>query len=226
MHISVASVDSLIIYFSDVICEEGAKKVQSAYDVLKGYKDDFIVELIPSYTSILVRFNLLHVNYHEAKTKVENILKSAKASQKSESFRVVEIPVYYDKEVGFDLEDVADLHDLSVNEVVKIHSQKEYLVYAIGFLPGFAYMGEVDKRITAPRVANPRASIPKGSVGIADNQAAIYPQKSPGGWRILGRTPLDMFDLDFEGYSFLKVGDKVRYKPISKDEFLRQGGEI
>lgn len=225
MRISPTSVDTLIIYVADNICLESVKMVRNVYETLK-QKCDFIIELTPSYTSVLVRYNLLDMDFEEAKEMILKTLENSKSSQKETSLNLVEIPVFYDVKVGLDLEEVASLHGLSIQEVIDIHSQKEYLVYAIGFLPGFAYMGEVDEKIATPRVANPRANIPKGSVGIADSQAAIYPQKSPGGWRILGRTPLNMFDLDYDGYSFLKVGDRVRYKPINEEEFLSQGGEL
>lgn len=226
MTFKLAGVDSLILYFGNEISQNVAQKVQNAYKILKTSKNENFLEFTPSYTSILVRFNLLHVNYEEAKGMIEKILKSKKVSTNEENSTLIEIPVYYGLEVGLDLKQIALHHNLSIEEVIKIHSQKEYLVYAIGFLPGFAYMGEVDEKIAMPRLANPRANIPKGSVGIADNQAAIYPQKSPGGWQILGRTPLNMFDLNYDGYSYLKVGDKVKYLPISKKEFLSKGGEI
>ncbi len=226
MRFCTASVDSLIIYFGDDISQKVAKKVQDAYLKLRPHKGDLIQELIPSYTSILVQFDILKMDFESLKGKIEKILKQDLPNQARQTSRLIEIPVYYHEEVGLDLEDVALFHKISIKDLIKIHSQKEYLVYAIGFLPGFAYMGEVDKSIQTPRIANPRQSIPKGSVGIADKQTAIYPQKSPGGWRILGRTPLDMFDFSIENYSFLKVGDKVKYKPINKKEFLDLGGVL
>lgn len=226
MIFKVAGVDSLIIYFGDKIDQETSKKVQNAYQILKNSNDDIFIEIVPSYSSILVRFNLLHVTHDEVEKRAKELLTNGQDISICTNNELVEIPVYYGLDVGFDLKFIAKTHNLSVDEVIKIHWQKEYLVYAIGFLPAFAYMGKVDERIATPRLANPRASIPKGSVGIAENQAAIYPQKSPGGWQILGRTPIEMFDLEYEGYSRLKVGNRVRYKPISKDEFIKLGGEI
>lgn len=224
MNFCQTSTDSFIIYFGDTINEKTAQKVQSVYKALKETNSQKITDLTPSYTSILVVYDFLNYSFEEIKNWIENM--AIQGSLQEESKNVVEIPVYYGLEVGLDLQDIASFHNLSVKEVIWLHTNQIYSVYALGFLPGFAYMGEVNEKIATPRVANPRASIPKGSVGIADNQAAIYPKKSPGGWRILGRTPLEMFDLKYDGYSFLKVGDKVKYKEISKDEFLKMGGEI
>lgn len=224
LEIKIASIDSFIIYFSSTISQESAKKVKFAYESIKGAKLSYIKDLVPSYTSLLVRFNALHVSFEEAKEKILTLLKEQNSTKNDSLSRQITIPVLYDTVVGLDLENVAKFHNLSIQEVIEIHSSKEYLVYAIGFLPGFAYMGEVDERIVTPRLANPRAKLPKGSVGIADNQTATYPKESPGGWRILGRTPINMFDLSYDGFSYLHVGDKVSYKPISKDEFLELGG--
>ena len=114
--------------------------------------------------------------------------------------------------------------NLSIEEIIEIHSSKSYDVYAIGFSPGFAFLASVDKKIAIPRLSSPRKSIPKGSVAIADTQTAVYPQQSPGGWNIIGRTAMELFDKNLEKLSPLSVGYKVKFNPISKEEFLSQGG--
>ncbi len=129
-------------------------------------------------------------------------------------------------EVGLDLEDMSTKTDLSIQEIIDIHSNKLYDVYAIGFLPGFAYLASVDKRIAMPRLSSPRKQIPKGSVSIADTQTAVYPQASPGGWNIIGRTALELFDKNLDSLSPLSVGNKVKFNAISKEEFLSQGGVL
>lgn len=225
MFFSQTSIDSFIIYFGEKIDEKIAQQVQHSYTILKNKNDKRIKQLTPSYTSILVEFDFINFNFLDLKKWIEVSLQEDFDIKEQQS-NLVEIPVYYGKEVGLDLENVAQIHKLSIHEVIEIHLSQTYLVYAIGFLPGFAYMGEVDKKIATSRLSNPRLNVPKGSVGIADSQAAIYPKKSPGGWRILGKTPLDMFDLSFKGYSFLKVGDRVKYKQIAKDEFLKMGGRL
>ncbi len=121
---------------------------------------------------------------------------------------------------------LAEEKNLQVQEVIDLHVKELYSVYAIGFAPGFAYMGQIDERLATSRLANPRKSVPKGSVAIADRQTAIYHLQSPGGWKILGRTPKAMFDVRYDGLSLLHVGDKVRFEPISKEQFLTLGGEL
>ena len=140
--------------------------------------------------------------------------------------KIVTIDVYYGSDVGLDLEDMGIKTNLSVEEIIKIHSQKLYDVFAIGFLPGFAYLASVDERIALPRLSTPRKQIPKGSVAIANTQTAVYPQASPGGWNIVGRTAMELFDKNLEQLSPLSVGNKVKFNPISKEEFLNQGGII
>ena len=128
--------------------------------------------------------------------------------------------------MGLDLEYMSLKTKLSIDEIIKIHSDKLYDVYAVGFLPGFAYLASVDERIALPRLSSPRKQIPKGSVAIADTQTAVYPQASPGGWNIVGRTAMKLFDKNLETLSPFNVGDKVKFNPISKEEFLLQGGII
>ncbi len=222
MRFEVASVDSLIIYFGDKISQDIAKEVRGAFFALKA--KSFFLELIPSYTSLLVKYDFVKYSYDDM---VELIQKELECVNEVEiESREVKLPVYYGLEVGLDLKSMAEIKGLSVEEIVSLHVKKEYFVYAIGFAPGFAYMGEVDSKIATPRLANPRAKIPKGSVGIADAQTAIYPKESPGGWNIIGRTPIEMFSKDYEDFSYFKVGDRVKFEPISKESFIELGGKI
>lgn len=226
MEHKVASVDSLIIYFGDKIDKKINQKVRDSFFALKEAKLDGILDLIPSYTSILIKFDIFKFTHKELLSKVEHILNSNKKLNISSYSKVVKIPVYYDLSVGFDLERVARINNLTIKDVIKYHTSKEYLVYAIGFAPGFAYMAEVDNKISTPRLATPRAKVPKGSVGIANNQTAVYPKDSPGGWNIIGKCPIEMFSKEYNNFSYLSVGDRVVFEPISKDEFLRLGGKI
>ncbi len=142
--------------------------------------------------------------------------------------RQVEIPVWYDPSVGYDLEALAEEKSMTVSELIEVHSGREYQVFAIGFNPGFAFLGRLDERIAAPRRNAPRRRVSQGSVGIADAQTAVYPLPSPGGWNIVGRTPQAMFDAsNREGQaSLLHVGDRVRFVPINRSEFLKRGGRL
>jgi len=221
----IASVDSIIVYFADHISRENVDLVQSNYIYIKNLEHEGLIDIIPSYTSILFHYDLRIFNYKSIVAFLqENI--SLECIINKEEGRLIEIPIYYDESVGFDLTHVAKVANLSVKEVIAIHSSCEYLVYSIGFLPGFAYLGEVDKKIATPRLTSPRSKIPRGSLGIADNQSAIYPVQSPGGWNIVGRTYQDMFNKKIDGFSYLNVGDRVKFMPIDKDEFLKNGGVI
>ncbi len=223
---SVASVDSVIIYFGQDISQSIAKEVRKTFYTLKDAKLEHITEIVPSYTSIMVSYDFLKVSYKQICKEIDEVLEYNDESYNEVTTRLVNVPVYYGLEVGLDLESLAKMKNRTIQEIISLHVNKEYFVYAIGFSPGFPYMGEVDAALASPRLANPRAKVPKGSVGIADNQTAIYPQLSPGGWQILGRTPTEMFDTSYDGFSYLKVGDKVKFEPISKENFLELGGEI
>jgi inhibitor of KinA len=133
--------------------------------------------------------------------------------------KTITIPVCYGGEFGPDIEEVADINSLSIQQVIQIHSQAIYIVHMIGFVPGFAYLGGMSPLIAAPRKSLPQAAIPAGSVGIAGGQTGIYPLKTPGGWQIIGQTPLKMFDVDRPQPALLKAGDKVVFKPISRANF-------
>ena len=221
----IASVDSIIVYFSNSISKESVDLVQHNYALLKDSKDSGIIDITPSYTSILIRFDLEKYD-SDLFTKYLKETISLELKEEGQEGKLVEIPMYYSEEVGFDLDRISKLSNLSIKEVIELHSSTIYRVYTIGFLPGFAYLGEVDTKIATPRLDTPRAKIPKGSLGIADNQSAIYPIQSPGGWNIIGRTYLDMFDKNLDGFSYLSIGDRVKFRAISRDEFLKHGGVI
>jgi KipI family sensor histidine kinase inhibitor len=138
----------------------------------------------------------------------------------------VSLPVYYSTESGPDLQTVAESAGLSVEEVIAIHQQTEYHVYAIGFAPGFAYLGEVDQRIATPRLATPRQQVPRGAVAIADRQTAVYPAQSPGGWNLIGHCPQLMFAPTNSPTMPVKVGDRVRFEAIDKATFKAMGGTL
>lgn len=226
MKFVVSSIDSLIIYFGDEISDTIASQVRNATFTLKNAKLLYVKEIVPSYTSILVSYDFLQTNYKAMVKAIEKILQESKENTQTLPSRQMSIPVCYDSSLGLDLEALAKVKELSVQEIIDLHVKKEYFVYAIGFFPGFPYMGEVDARLATPRLATPRAKVPKGSVGIADKQTAVYPRLSPGGWQILGRTPIEMFDESYDGLSYLRVGDRVTFEPISKEEYISLGGEL
>jgi KipI family sensor histidine kinase inhibitor len=224
MHIVIAGADALIIYFGEVIAKRTSKRVYHALQLLQetpGFR-----EITPSYTSLMVVFDPLTHTHSTCKELIEEKLVNMDESHEGTKARNIVIPVWYDVEVGLDLRALSEEKERTIDEIISLHVKHTYHVYAIGFLPGFPYMGTVDKALISPRLANPRDKIPKGSVAIAENQTAIYPQDSPAGWRVLGRTPQAMFDPKIEGMTYLHVGDSVQFEPITKAQFLSLDGEI
>ena len=174
--------------------------------------------LHPAYCSILVKFDPLKWAHDKLEKELRRLLGLLDKVRLPEP-RQVEIPVCYGGEFGPDLDDVAATHGITPDRVVELHTSATYLVYFLGFVPGFAYLGELPRELVTPRLATPRKEVPGGSVGIAGNQTGVYPFETPGGWRLLGRTPLAMFRTDRQGLSLLSIGDRVRFVPISRERF-------
>jgi KipI family sensor histidine kinase inhibitor len=171
-------------------------------------------EAVPAYASLLVHYDPLLWAYSDVVARIESCLPRLPLAEVSTTARLVEIPVIYGGDDGPDLEAVARAHDLTPRAVIQLHSQAEYGVYMIGFTPGFPYLGGLDERIATPRRESPRTLVPAGSVGIAGQQTGIYPLASPGGWQIIGRTALDLFDPARVPPSLLAPGDRVRFVPV------------
>lgn len=221
----IASESSVIVYFGSTIDPAISKEVQKSYLALKAEQCDGFFEIIPSYASLMVSYDLMQFDFDGVCKKIEKIIQHADEIAVREP-KIITIPTYYGLEVGLDLELLSQEKNLSVEEIIALHVKGVYSVYAIGFAPGFAYLGEIDERLATSRLASPRKSVPKGSVSIADRQTAVYPTQSPGGWKVLGRTPTAMFDASYDGLSLLHVGDQVRFESISKEEFVKLGGEL
>lgn len=238
INIHIAGENALIIYF----CEEGggnvsanisAKVQQTEQLIRKAMAQELaqdIIDLVPSYASLMVMFNMMTTDHHQIRNKLHTLLQNIESYSKEQSVTqeaaIVELPVYYSEESGPDLSVIAQRAQLTVEQVIELHQAQEYRVYAIGFAPGFAYLGEVDERIAAPRLSTPRMKVPKGAVAIADRQTAVYPSVSPGGWNIIGLCPINMFNVKTTPTMPVNVGDKVKFKAISKDEFLTLGGVL
>ena len=232
--IHIAGENALIIYFAKQASSEVSVEVQQAELLIrqamkKGFLVD-VIDTIPSYASLMVMFNLLTTDHHQIRNKLRCLLRktdyNSLINEEVGTNLVVELPVYYALESGPDLAVIAKRSKLTIANVIEIHQAQEYRVYAIGFAPGFAYLGDVDERISTPRLSTPRMKVPKGSVAIADKQTAVYPNISPGGWNIIGLCPIDMFEVAKTPTMPVKVGDKVKFKPISKVEYLALGGQL
>lgn len=225
--IEVAAENALILYFGEETRSTTnlliAEQIQQAKAALVPYLGAILVELIPSYASLLVVFDPFKTDFYAVKKLVQRQLQQVE-SKLNKSVKTVELPVYYGTEVGLDLQRIASAANMTTEQVIAIHQAQEYRVFAIGFAPGFGYLGEVDERIAMPRLASPRANVPKGAVGIADRQTAIYPAASPGGWNLIGRCPLAMFEPKQQPSMPFDVGDVVKFTAIDKIEFLALGG--
>ncbi|MFW5451359.1 MAG: 5-oxoprolinase subunit PxpB [Methylophagaceae bacterium] len=221
--IKLAGENAIIIYFGDQISSELIEKIRFYTQLITDELSEVIIDFVPSYTSLMVSYKLGLVNHGDFCKQIEKLLNKPFESGTLSS-NWIEIPVYYGLDVGLDLEDLLNDKELSLEQFIEIHSTKTYLVYAIGFSPAFAFLGEVDERIRRPRLADPRIQIAAGSVGIADNQTAVYPIDSSGGWNIIGRTPID-FSLDNpDNLTRFTAGDHVRFLPIDKQQYLNLGG--
>jgi inhibitor of KinA len=174
--------------------------------------------LHPAYCSLLVKFDALRMRHLELKEILSEYLGRLETVALPDP-RELEISVCYGGEYGPDLNDVAAMHGMTPAQVIELHSSTTYLVYFLGFIPGFAYLGELPEALVTPRLPTPRRSVPPGSVGIAGRQTGVYPFATPGGWRLLGRTPTLMFRSEGESFSFLSIGDCVRFLPISRERF-------
>ncbi|KAA9028372.1 5-oxoprolinase subunit PxpB [Niallia endozanthoxylica] len=203
------------------------QKVQNISFYLQNHPFEWMVEYIPSFTTVTIYYHPLKIErltqgrihpYQYACEQLNNLLSSIALNQSFES-RTIEIPVCYGGEYGPDIEIIAELNHLTPEEVIQIHTSSDYLVYMIGFVPGFPYLGGMSERIAAPRRKTPRLQIPARSVGIAGSQTGIYPLETPGGWQIIGRTPVSLFRPDEEPPTLLKAGDRVKFTSISSKEF-------
>lgn len=219
--------NALTIDFGNEISALLNDRVLSLAAFIEKDRFDGFIESVPAYSSLTVFYDLLQIRrnypgFPSAFTAVKSFIESALNDLTEISnfkSRKIKIPVCYNLEFASDLEFIANTTGLTTGEVIKIHTSKTYRVFMIGFLPAFAYMGEVDKKIVAPRRQTPRTKIEKGSVGIAGKQTGIYPLESPGGWQIIGKTPLEMFQPQSVNISFLQTGDWVNFYSISKEEF-------
>lgn len=177
-----------------------------------------LVEIVPTYRSILINYDPEQTDYRTLATHIQ-AMDFAVVENDDAIVTLIEIPVLYGGEYGPDLVTVAEHAQLSESDVIRLHAQTDYLVYMLGFMPGFTYLGGLDERIATPRLASPRLKIPAGSVGIAGSQTGMYPSESPGGWQLIGRTPLTLYSPDREPPVFVNAGDYIRYLPITEDEF-------
>lgn len=215
---------AVMIDFGDNIEREKIELILAWYDTLTSKPFPGLVEAVPAYTTLTIYYDPLVVGSQAPYETVKKILTGLKTTVLTagvNSKRSIEIPVCYEHPFAPDLEYVANYNHLTVDDVIRLHSDRIYHVYFLGFSPGFPFLGEMSTKIVTPRRPSPRLKIPRGSVGIAGKQTGIYPQETPGGWQIIGRTPLSLFDVNDSPPTLLLPGDQVRFIPISTADYVR-----
>lgn len=215
--IKPAGDSALLVSFGEVIDEKINSRIHSIAREIEKVGFEWLVETVPAYSSLLVIYDPLKASYTEVEASIKPLLNVETGIFDG---RLVKVPVVYGSQYGPDIDFVAEHSGLSVDDVIEIHSRPTYRVYFLGFLPGFTYLGGMDERIAVPRLEKPRLKVPAGSVGIAGKQTGIYPLESPGGWRLIGRTPLRLFNPLKEQPTLLQPGDRVKFVPIDEEEFM------
>ncbi|MGY2373346.1 5-oxoprolinase subunit PxpB [Pseudomonas sp. SDO524_S393] len=222
--IEVVAIDCLMVRLFDVIAEANMPWMLAATRRLREGFGATLVDLVPSYTTLMVHYDLTELSPARARELIDQALTDLQPEAQG-SGQCHVLPVWYDLSVGPELTLLSQRSGLSVEEVIRRHSAHEYQVFALGFAPGFAFMGLVDEQLATPRLNTPRKRVAAGSVGIAERQTAAYPVVSPGGWNLIGRTPARLFDRERDGYSLMQPGDTVRFEAVSHAEFINLGGD-
>ena len=218
MRFRAASDQAVLVYLGDEICRAAHDQVVNLLRLLQGEPLPWVRNLQPAYCSLLITFDASQVDHDQVESAVRKY--EARVERFSPpSPRLIEIPICYGGEFGPDLDVVASMHGCGPERVVELHTSQNYRAYFLGFAPGFAYLGDVTEEMAAPRLATPRKKVAAGSVAIAGRQTAIYPFETPGGWRLLGRTPVSVFRADREPMGLIAVGDEVRFFSITPAEF-------
>ncbi|UNL85757.1 5-oxoprolinase subunit PxpB [Priestia koreensis] len=212
---------AIVVQFGDRIDRDIHRKIKTFVHYLEATPIKALVEYVPAFTTVTIYYDPLQLQfspYDQIKNEVTRILLALDVEEEAPS-RTVQIPVCYEGEFAPDLAEVARHNGLSQEEVIDLHTSGEYLVYMLGFAPGFPYLGGLSEKLATPRKASPRSAIPAGSVGIAGNQTGVYPFESPGGWQIIGRTPLALFQPHEDPPTLLQAGDIIQFTAISKKEY-------
>ena len=221
----VAGDSAVCVEFGNEISPEINKKIRAFKIAVEKSDIPGIVETVPTYRSLLVHYHPEVIGFKALTEKFDKLMVSL-SSIPIPPPTVIEIPVLYGGEMGPDIENVAEHNHKTVEEVIKIHTSEEYLIYMIGFIAGFPYLGGMSKEIATPRLKSPRVKIEGGSVGIAGEQTGIYPVASPGGWQLIGRTPLKLYDAEREKPVLLEAGQYIKFAAVTEEEYKKSEKEV
>jgi inhibitor of KinA len=219
MRFCAASDQSLLVYLGEEIGLPAHESILKLLRSIEKRPPGWLRNVQPAYCSLLVSFDGCRTDHAEVEATLRKYEQRAKPVRASKR-KSVEIPVCYGDELGPDLEEVAKIHRLTTDRVIELHCSRTYHVYFLGFAPGFAYLGDLPSEIATPRLETPRREVPAGSIAIAGKQTGIYPFSTPGGWRLLGQTPLPMFRANRKPMQLISIGDQVRFRPISREQYL------
>ena len=208
----------LLVEFGKTISQEISEKVLAFRDELLTGNVNDIIEVCPAYCSLAVLYDPTNMSYDALVAKLKMVEREVKSISKRDA-DIFEIPVCYDGVYAPDIDFVAQASGLSVDDVIKVHTSKPYMIYMLGFMPGFAFLGGLDRKLSVSRRESPRVRVPAGSVGVISGQTGVYPIESPGGWQLIGRTPLKLFDHSREKPILFEAGDYIRFSAISQEEY-------
>ena len=218
MTISPYGDSAVFVAFKDEVSLDIHQLVMQLVNYLEKLNSTKIIEWIPSYHAVTILYNPLISSYQEVITLLSDFKLKISTQQTIEK-NIVQIPVCYDTSLGLDIETLTKNKNLTIDKIINLHTKNEYLVYMLGFTPGFMYLGGLNEKLHFPRKATPRLKIPAGAVGIAGSQTGIYPIESPGGWQIIGQTPIPIFNTKKTNPFLVKAGDYVKFSPISLEEY-------
>lgn len=225
IRILTAGDSSLLIEFGNEISPEINRRIAAVVELMREQHIEGVVDVIPAFCSLLVNYDPRVAGYEKMKKRLESLVRvDIKVGQAKR--KIFEIPVLYGGEYGPDLASIAGHAGISEDEVIAIHSSKDYLIYMLGFLPGFCYLGGLDERIHTPRLSNPRLRIRAGSVGIGGSQTGIYPLDSPGGWQLMGMTPVKTYDPEREIPILVEAGNYIRFVPVDEGQYKRIQSQV
>ncbi len=214
----VAGDQGMLMEFGDGIAYPINQRVMAMTMAMDEAQLDGVTEIVPTYRSVVVTYNPLKISFNTLKETLLSM--SREVGEVDLPYpEIVDIPVCYGGEWGPDLEFVAASHGLSAQEVIRQHSEADYLVFMLGFTPGFPFLGGLPESLHTPRLETPRTRVPAGSVGIANGQTGVYPIDSPGGWQLIGRVPVKIFDPQRENPFLIKAGNLLKFRPVSEEEY-------